>query len=437
MINLKDQEIQNLINKEFQRQQDELEMIASENYVSADVLNAYANVFTNKYSEWYPGKRYYWGQKHVDELELLCQKRALQIFKLDDKWWVNVQPLSWSPANLAVYMWVLKPHDTILWMSLDTWWHLSHGHPLNASWLYYHIIAYWVKKEDFLIDYDEILEKALKEKPKLILAGFSAYPRSIDWKKFSEIADEVEKLHKYRPILMADIAHIAWLIAWEAIEGPFPYFDIVTTTTHKTLRGPRGWLIYFKKWELERNWEKIDFEKCINRWVFPGLQWWPHEHIIAAKAVAFWEIINGNFKEYASKVIKNAQTLANELINLWWPVISDWTDNHIVLLDVSHKYDKDWEWIAATSWKIAEKVLEDIGISVNKNKLPFDTRPPLDPSGIRLWTPAITTRWLWEAEMICIAQIIDKALTHTNNKEILEWLKNQIHEICKNFPLNY
>lgn len=439
MYILKDQEVQNLINKEFERQQNELEMIASENYVSKEVMMAYSNVFTNKYSEGYPGKRYYGWNQVVDEVEVLCQQRALQIFKLDSTiWGVNVQPLSGSPANLAVYLWVLNPHDKILWMSLDDGGHLSHGHPLNASGLYYQIIPYWVNEQTHLIDYDVLLEKALREKPQLILAWFSAYPRNIDWKKFSQVADEVEKLHGYRPILMADIAHIAWLIAWEVIEWPFEYFDIVTTTTHKTLRWPRWALIYFRNKEFTKNWKTETLEKAINRWVFPGLQWWPHEHIVAAKAIAFGEILNWDFKDYAKRVVENAKVLAEELVARWWPVFTDGTDNHIVLLDVTHYYDKDDEWISTwITWKIAEKTLEHIWISVNKNKFPFDPRWALDPSWLRLWTPAITTRGLWVEEIRQIADIISEALMSSRNEEKLNELKAQVLAICKKFPLNY
>lgn len=424
MYKLSDNIVQNIIDLEYSRQQSELEMIASENYVSKDVMMAYSNVFTNKYSEWYPGKRYYWWQEYVDQLEVLTQKRALDMFWLsDDDWYVNVQPLSGAPANLAVFLWLLKPGDTILWMDLSAWWHLTHGHPLNSSWIYYNIVSYWVRKEDYLIDYDELLSKALDNQPKLIIGWFSAYPREIDWKKFSDIADQVEDKYWYRPILMADIAHVAWLIAGKVYNSPFPYFDVVTTTTHKTLRWPRWWLIYCKK----------QYQADINRWVFPWIQWWPHEHIIAAKAVAFWEVISGQFSDYAENVVKNAKALAEKLSEKGWHVITWWTDNHIVLLDVTSKnWSSTWIW-----WKIAEKTLETIWISLNKNMLPFDQRKPMDPSWLRIWTAAVTTRWFDENTIRYVAELIDQALMNYDDDSVLSELKSEIKNLCEKFPLQY
>lgn len=424
MFNLLDKEVQSIIDLEYGRQQNELEMIASENYVSKEVMQSYSNVFTNKYSEWYIWKRYYWGQEYVDKIEWLAVERALKIFNLSKECrWVNVQPLSWWPANAAVYLWLLKPWAKILWMDLSSWWHLSHWHKLNISWLYYNIISYWVDKNTFLIDYDDILEKALKEKPDLILAWFSAYSRQIDWSMFSDIADKVYDKHWYRPILMADIAHVAWLIAWNVYSWPFEYFDIVTSTTHKTLRWPRWWLIYYK----------LDYKNEINRWLFPWLQWWPHEHIIAAKAVAFWEILNWDFESYAKKVVANAKLISDALIEKWWNIITWWTDNHIILLDVTVRNGENTNiW-----WKIAEIVLEKVWISTNKNMLPFDDRSPMDPSWIRLGTPAITTRWLWKTEMLELARIIDTALVNNSNDNILNELREQVKIICNKFPLSY
>lgn len=419
-----DKKLSDILSQEQQRQAEWLEMIASENYVSKDVMQAYANIFTNKYSEWNPGARYYWWNEFVDELERETQSRALQMFGVSDAdRWVNVQPLSWSPANLAVYMWVLKPWDTVLAMDLNAWWHLSHGHKLNASAIYYNFVPYGILPNSYEINYDDIRSKALELKPAMIIAWFSAYPKTIDWNRFAAIADEVSKTHGYRPILMADIAHIAGLIAGEAISSPFSSFDIITTTTHKTLRGPRGALIYYRK----------NFEKQINRGVFPGLQWWPHEHVIYAKAVAFNEVLQSSFKDYAKKVIENAKVLASELVNLWWPVLTGTTENHIVLVDVTKRSDSE-TWITG---KIAEEVLEKIWISVNKNLLPFDTRSPMDPSGLRLWTPAITTRWLWIEEIKIVASIISKALEHYSDNEVLENLKNEVKELCKRFSLRY
>lgn len=427
-----DKKLSDILIQEQQRQAEWLEMIASENYVSKDVMQAYANIFTNKYSEWNPGARYYGWNEFVDELERETQSRALQMFGISDtERWVNVQPLSWSPANLAVYMWVLKPWDTVLAMDLNAWWHLSHGHKLNASAIYYNFIPYGILPDSYEIDYDDIRSKAMELKPAMIIAWFSAYPKTIDWKRFAAIADEVSKTHGYRPILMADIAHIAGLIAGEAISSPFSSFDIITTTTHKTLRWPRGALIYYRK----------NFEKQINRGVFPWLQWWPHEHVIYAKAVAFNEVLQPSFKDYAKKVIENAKVLASELGNLWWSVLTGTTENHIVLLDVTIRVTSDW-WLVTSketwiTWKIAEEVLEKIWISVNKNLLPFDTRSPIDPSWLRLGTPAITTRGLWTDEMKIVASIISRALENYNNEVVLDGLKNEVKELCGKFPLWY
>lgn len=458
MYRITDEKVQKIIDMEYERQSNELEMIASENYVSKDVLMACANVFTNKYSEWYPHKRYYWGQQNVDKIELLTQYRALQIFwlnaeKVDEsnfdnneqffqsienvinqsQWNVNVQPLSWSPANLAVYLGILKPWDTILWMDLAAGWHLSHWHPLNSSWIYYKIVAYWVKTDTFLIDYDDMLNKALEHKPTLILAGYSAYPRDIEWNKYKQVADEVEKVHWYRPFLMADIAHIAWLIAGGALCSPFDHFDIVTTTTHKTLRWPRWALIYYRNQKYTILGKEQSMGAAINRWVFPWIQWWPHEHIIAAKCVAFGEILSIEYKDYIKKVISNAKLLAEKLMEDWWRVITEGTDNHIVLLDVTKQ---NWNKTNLTG-KIAEKTLESIGISVNKNMLPFDERSPMDPSWLRLGTPAITTRWLGEKEIIEIVNNITFALDNFENEEILSQCKAHIKAICQRFPLPY
>ncbi|UFX83422.1 serine hydroxymethyltransferase [Candidatus Absconditicoccus praedator] len=424
MYKLSDNIVQNIIDLEYSRQQSELEMIASENYVSKDVMMAYSNVFTNKYSEGYPGKRYYGGQEYVDQLEVLTQKRALDMFGLsDDDWYVNVQPLSGAPANLAVFLGLLKPGDTILGMDLSAGGHLTHGHPLNSSGIYYNIVSYGVRKEDYLIDYDELLSKALDNQPKLIIGGFSAYPREIDWKKFSDIADQVEDKYGYRPILMADIAHVAGLIAGKVYNSPFPYFDVVTTTTHKTLRGPRGGLIYCKK----------QYQADINRGVFPGIQGGPHEHIIAAKAVAFGEVISGQFSDYAENVVKNAKALAEKLSEKGWHVITGGTDNHIVLLDVTSKNGSS----TGIGGKIAEKTLETIGISLNKNMLPFDQRKPMDPSGLRIGTAAVTTRGFDENTIRYVAELIDQALMNYDDDSVLSELKSEIKNLCEKFPLQY
>ncbi|EKE26756.1 MAG: hypothetical protein ACD_4C00159G0001 [uncultured bacterium (gcode 4)] len=403
-----DKELFNFIEDERIRQENEIELIASENYVSEAVMEAAGSILTNKYSEWYPWKRYYAWQINIDKIENLAINRAKEIFGAE---YVNVQPLSGSPANLAVYMAVLNPWDTVLWMSLDQWGHLSHWHPLNFSWLLYNIVWYNLDKETELIDMDEVEKLAILHKPKMIIAWFSAYSRNLDWKRFREIADKVWA------VLMADIAHIAWLIAWGVLENPVSYCDIVTTTTHKTLRWPRGAIIMSK----DEFWPKIA------RAVFPWVQGWPHENLIAAKAIAFKEALDDNFKKYSRQVIDNARLLSDELKNYWFRIISWWTDNHLILIDVFWSF-----WI---SWKDAEITLEKVWISCNKNMIPYDPRKPLDPSGIRIWTPAITTRWMKENEMKIVAKIIFEAIKNSGNEERLKELKNEIKMLCEKFPI--
>ena len=408
MLEKNDKKIFDLINLEENRQETEIELIASENYASLDVLEAAGSILTNKYSEWYPWRRYYAWQEFIDEIENLAIDRAKELFWAE---YVNVQPLSWSPANLAVYLWVLNPWDKVLWLSLDQGWHLSHGHPLNFSWILYDIVPYFLDKETGIIDMDEVERIAIETKPKMILAWFSAYSRNLDWKRFREIADKVWA------ILMADIAHIAWLIAGWVLENPVPYCDVVTTTTHKTLRWPR-WAIIMSK-------EK--FAKDIARAVFPWVQWWPHENLIAAKAVAFKEALQPEFKVYVKQVVDNAQFLANRLMELWFKITSNWTDNHLILVDVFGSF-----WV---TWKEAEKALEAVWLSTNKNMIPYDPRKPLDPSWIRIWTPAATTRWMKEDEMDVIANIFTKAIQNHDNEEVLSWLKKEILELCEKFPI--
>ncbi len=430
MLEKNDIAIFDLINLEENRQETEIELIASENYASLDVLEAAWSILTNKYSEWYPGKRYYAWQEYIDKIENLAIDRCKEIFWCE---YVNVQPLSWSPANLAVYMAFLKPGDKVLGMSLDQGGHLSHGHPLNFSWLLYDIIPYTLDKETGLIDMEEVEKIALNEKPKMIIAGFSAYSRDLDWKRFRSIADKIWA------ILMADIAHIAWLIAGGQLENPVPYCDVVTSTTHKTLRGPRWAIIMSKK----------EHEKAIARAVFPWVQWWPHENLIAAKAVAFKEALEPEFKEYASQVIKNARVLWQELIKNGFKIVSNGTDNHLLLIDVFTSF-----WV---TWKEAEKVLELVWLSANKNMIPYDLRKAMDPSGIRVWTPAVTTRWMKEEEMKIIALIFTKAIKFLqeakgynsqiedkSNMEIfndnelinkLKQLKEDVLYLCNKFPV--
>jgi len=408
MLKDNDKVLFDLIQKEAHRQETEIELIASENYTSSDVMEAAGSILTNKYSEGYPGKRYYAGQEFIDQIENLAIDRCKELFGAE---YVNVQPLSGSPANLAAYLAVLKPGDKVLGLSLDQWGHLSHGHPLNFSGLLYEIIPYHLDKESGLIDMDEVEQIALETKPKMIIAGFSAYPRNLDWKRFREIADKVWA------VLMADIAHIAWLIAGWVLENPVPYCDIVTSTTHKTLRGPR-WAIIMSKEE---------FSKDIARAVFPGVQGGPHEHLIAAKAVAFWEALKPEFKEYAKNVISNAKVLAEELINHWFKITSNGTDNHLILVDVFGSFD--------VTWKEAEHALEKVWLSTNKNMIPYDPRKPLDPSGIRIGTPAATTRWMWTEEMKVIARVFKEAIVNKDDEFKLTELKTEILELCEKFPI--
>lgn len=419
--------LHSLIAKEYVRQQKSLELIASENYVSNDVLSAYANIFTNKYSEGYPGKRYYGGNEVVDELERYTQKLALKIFDLDTgEWWVNVQPLSWSIANLAVYTGLLEQNDTVLAMDLSAGGHLTHGMKLNASGKYFNFISYGVDAQ-WYIDYDNLKQLALQHKPKLILAGFSSYPRNIDWKKFVQLKRELEMNHNHKTYLMADIAHIAGLIAGNVINSPFQAgFDIITTTTHKTLRWPRWALIYYHKINLG------DIEKSINKWVFPGVQWWPFDHVLVAKAVSFEEILDPATDRhwYCKQVLINSTALAQSLVGLWRELATWGTDNHLLVLDAT----SNWGTATWITGRIGEKMLEIIGLSTNKQLLPNDTRPPLDPSGIRLWTPAITTRWLKEEDVKLLGQIIHNCLLNLQEKEVL---KNQVLQLCSKYPLWY
>jgi glycine hydroxymethyltransferase len=404
----RDPEAHSYLIGEQNRQCYELELIASENYVSEAVLEANGSIFTNKYSEGYPGKRYYAGQEFVDKIENLAIDRARALFGAE---YINVQPHSGSPANLAVFFALLQPGDTILGMNLDHGWHLSHGHPLNYSGKMFHIIPYGVNKETELIDMDIVEELAKQHKPKLIIAGFSAYSRSLDWKRFRQIADEVGA------ILMADIAHIAGLIAGGALENPVPYCDIVTTTTHKTLRGPRGAMIMAKE----------KYGPDIARSVFPGIQGWPHDHTIFAKAIAFGEALDPVFSTYVRQVIDNARQMAKVFVEEWIRVISGWTDNHIILLDIY--------WSLWLTGKEAEKVLEHIGVSTNKNMIPYDTRKPLDPSWIRIWTPAITTRWFDTGSSEKLAHIMVAALRNHTDESILIGLKAQVRDLCIQYPI--
>lgn len=403
-----DFKIYDIVKREEKRQKEGIELIASENYVSEAVLETMGTVLTNKYSEGYPGRRYYGGNEIIDQAESLAVERAKKLFGADH---ANVQPLSGSPANLAVYMALLKPGDKVLGFSLDQGGHLSHGHPLNFSGLLYTIIPYHVDKKTEEIDMDEVEKIARAEKPKMILAGFSAYSRNMDWKRFKKIADKVGAL------TFADIAHIAGLIAGKQLESPVPHFDVVSTTTHKTLRGPRGALIMCKE----------PFAKAIDRAVFPGVQGGPHDHINAAKAVAFGEALKPSFQKYAAQVIKNAKALAKELQTRGYRIVSNGTDNHLMLVDLFGSKE--------ITGKEAEHALEVVGISINKNMIPFDPRKPMDPSGIRLGTPAITTRGMKEKDMKRVAELIDKALMQKDNPKELKKITSEVKKFSVKFPV--
>jgi len=396
-----------IISREETRQNEELELIASENYVSPAVLEAMATVLTNKYSEGYAGKRYYGGNQVIDEIETLAIERAKQLFEAEH---VNVQPLSGSPANAAVYMAFLQPGDKVLGLKLDHGGHLSHGHSVNFSGRLYNFVQYGVNPETGIIDMNEVREVALREKPKMIVAGFSAYSREIDWAEFKKIADEVGAY------TFADIAHIAGLIAAKQLANPVPIFDVVSTTTHKTLRGPRGAIIMCKE----------QYAKQVNSAVFPGMQGGPHDHITAAKAVAFAEALKPEFTEYAKQIIVNAQTMAAEFMTRGYKVVSNGTDNHLMVIDLSNKN---------TVGKEAEKVLEKIGISISRSTIPNDPNPPMNPSGIRIGTPAVTTRGMKEEEMKFIVACIDEALQNKEDENKLAELKGKIKELCLKFPI--
>ncbi|HBI16649.1 MAG: Serine hydroxymethyltransferase [Candidatus Moranbacteria bacterium GW2011_GWF2_34_56] len=410
MKNLKkvDKEVYSALTGEIKRQAEGLEMIASENYVSKAVLEALGTVFTNKYSEGYPGKRYYGGQEYTDVVENLAIKRAKKIFGCDH---VNVQPHSGAPANMIAYSAVLKPGDKILGMDLSHGGHLTHGHPVTLSAKIYKFIGYKTESNG-KIDYEKLEQLAIKEKPKMILAGFSAYSRNLNYKKFRQIANKVDA------ILMIDIAHIAGLIAGKAIASPVPYFDIVTTTTHKTLRGPRGGMIMCK----------TKYASAIDKSAFPGFQGGPHMNNVAAKAVAFGEALKPEFKKYAQQMILNAKTLEKELKKYGFKIMFGGTDNHMVLVDVFGS--------KGVTGKEAEEALDKIGITINKNMIPDDPRGPIDPSGIRIGTPALTTRGMKEEEVRKVANWINATIENYKDEKVLNIIHKEVIKLCKKFPLN-
>lgn len=423
---MNDDIVAQLIAGETKRQQEGLELIPSENYVSRDVLKALGSVFTNKYSEGYPGRRYYGGQEYTDQIEQLAIDRAKQLFEADH---ANVQPHSGAPANEAVYSAWLEPGDTVLAMDLSHGGHLTHGAPVTRSAHLYNFIRY--KMKDIAtgeIDYDELRALALEHKPKIILAGFSAYPRELDYGKFAAIGHEVGAL------LMADMAHIAGLIAGGVAKNPFDYgFHVITTTTHKTLRGPRGGMILSKGVvgnplrAPEKTLENIP--TLIDRAVFPGMQGGPHMHTIAAKAVAFGEALRPEFKQYAAQIVKNAALLADELTKRGFKLVTGGTSNHLILANVYDSFGVDG--------KVAEEALDAVGLTLNKNAVPDDTLPPFKPSGIRLGTPALTTRGLREEHMAEIAEIMLQAITQREDEKAVAELRERVLVLTRQFPLPY
>ncbi|MFA6131656.1 MAG: serine hydroxymethyltransferase [Patescibacteria group bacterium] len=406
ILNNYDPDIAAALQKELIRQREGLEMIPSENFVSPAVLEALGSVATNKYSEGYPGKRYYGGCENIDTIETLCIERAKQLFGAEH---VNVQPLSGAPANMAVYSALLKPGDTVLGMDLSHGGHLTHGHPVTFMAKIYNFVRY---KTDAAgkIDLDNLRAMAQEHKPKMILVGYSAYSREIEYEKIKAIADEVGA------ITMADVAHIAGLIAGGVMNNPVPYFDVVTTTTHKTLRGPRGGMIMCKE----------KFAKDIDKAVFPGMQGGPHENNIAAKAVAFKEALEPAFKEYVTQILKNAKILETELTARGYKLCFGGTDNHLLLIDLTNKN---------ISGKEAQIALDKAGITVNKNMIPDDPRSPMDPSGIRLGTPALTTRGMKDEEMKTIAGWIDEAIMSKDDEAKLADIRRRVKELTDRFPL--
>lgn len=406
-IKKQDKKVYKSILGEIKRQQEGMELIASENYVSEAVLEALGSVFTNKYSEGYPGRRYYGGQMYTDVVEKLAIERAKKLFGAEH---VNVQPLSGAPANMIAYSAVLKTGDKILGMDLSHGGHLTHGHPVTLSAQIYKFIRYKTGK-DGKIDYKELEKMAIKEKPQMILAGFSAYTRQLDYKKFQEIAKKVGA------ITMIDIAHIAGLIAGKALLNPVPYFDIVTTTTHKTLRGPRGGMIMCKE----------KYAKAIDKAAFPGFQGGPHMNNIAAKAVAFGEALKPFFKTYAKQILKNAKVLEQELKKYGFKLMFGGTDNHMVLVDVFGS--------KGVTGKEAEVALDKVGITLNKNMIPDDPRSPFDPSGVRIGVPAITTRGMKEKEVKMICKWINEVIENYKNEKILKKIHNEVIKLCREFPI--
>lgn len=419
-----DPEVYKALVNEYRRQHEKIELIASENFVSPAVLEAQGSVLTNKYAEGYPGARYYGGCEWVDVAENLARERLKKLFNAE---YTNVQPHSGSQANMAVYFSFLKPGDTVMGLSLAHGGHLTHGSPVNFSGRLYNFIPYELNKETGRIDINRVEELAIKHKPKMITVGASSYPREIDYKVFREIADRVGAF------LFADIAHPAGLIAKGYLQSPIPYCHIVTSTTHKTLRGPRGGIIMIGK-DYENPFGIVApksgrvrrIGEVIDSWVMPGIQGGPLMHVIAAKAVAFGEALQDSFDRYIQQVIKNAKALANALMSRGFNLVSGGTDNHLMLIDLRNK---------GVTGKQAETALDRAGITVNKNAVPFDTQPPLITSGIRIGTPAMTTRGLKESDMETIADFIDRVISNINNEDVIFKVQDEVKEFTSRFPL--
>lgn len=402
-----DPKVQDIIREELDRQRNKLEMIASENIVSYGVMEAQGSVLTNKYAEGYPGKRYYGGCEYVDKLEQLAIDRATELFHADH---VNVQPHSGSQANFAVYYGLLKPGDTILGMNLTDGGHLTHGSPVNVSGNYFHVIPYGVRKEDELLDYDALEKLAKETHPKMIIGGTSAYSRIIDFERMASIA------HSVGALFMVDMAHFAGLVAGGEYPSPIPFCDVVTTTTHKTLRGPRGGAIFCKE----------EYAKAIDKAIFPGIQGGPLEHVIAAKAVAFGEALSDDFKQYAKQIKKNEKALSDQLQKRGVRIVSGGTDTHVLLADVKS---------LGVTGKEAQNMLDDIGITANKNTIPFETLSPFITSGIRLGSPALTTRGLVEEDFILIADIISDVLHAPEDDSVKKESADKVRRLCEKYPL--
>ena len=402
-----DPQVFQIIEDEMKRQESRLELIASENFTSPAVMEAQGSVLTNKYAEGYPGRRYYGGCVHVDVVENLARKRTCELFGAEH---ANVQPHSGTQANMAVYFSVMKPGDTYLGMDLSHGGHLSMGHPKNFSGIIYHVVPYAVRPDDHRIDYDQVRDLARKHRPRMIIAGASAYPRTIHYDIFAEIAREVDA------ILMTDVAHIAGLIVAGQHPSPFPHADFVTTTTHKTLRGPRGGLVMCKK----------EFGAGLDSCIFPGMQGGPLMHVIAAKAVALGEAATPEFRNYQEQVVLNAKMLAEALLEEGFKLVSGGTDNHLILVDLSERGISGME---------AQELLERAGITVNKNSIPFDPLPPAKASGIRIGTPAVTTRSMGTDEMRLIAALISQVLTNSPDERMIARVGNEVAELCGRFPL--